>query len=155
MRKLLTLIAIILGLVARAAIALDIKGIALGQEWNPDVIEKAFNDHERAHMMCTVHRCQGVAFVGSCLMTTADVYHEAGAHPTVTGVMMTFSPDCFESLLPLLLKKYGTPTTTRNVEKQNTYAKVADKIIIWTRGKQILEVEKYETFANAKLHLRR
>lgn len=137
---------------------LDIKGVQMDQPWDPDAIKGAFMVTDMAEFftcgdtaglmyckgMTRLVDCDGDAFINSTVNAT----------PTVEFIGVTFSPDCFDGLIPSLLKKYGRPSKVTSAVLQNMYGvKVIDRRLIWNKDGRHVEARKYEDMTSSQLTL--
>jgi hypothetical protein len=135
-------------LMSEGAVALDIKGVRLGQEWDSVALKKAFEDHQGATVACFdtgSNGCRGLTYLGQCpaslQLDRAEVWTPSHGYQ-VSRIALTFDyPKCVEALVPQLVSKYGKPDSDREAIVQKAFGeKATNRTLIWERAGQTLSI---------------
>jgi hypothetical protein len=133
------------------AYCMDLKGIALGSDFDPKVVSKAFDDLSSTgldhNFKCFAEECLGSTAIADCLTATVTIKAEAGK---VHNISIVFPPNYFPTVIQSLVKKFGKPTETTGLMMQNAFGmKVKSNTFVWKKGAETLDAFQYVDLNNS------
>jgi hypothetical protein len=139
-------------LMSFSANALDLKGMKIGDAFDPAKIKEAFGDPA---IFCVKNQfCNGMTVVGPTNMRYSVSCNVNGKIKLVNSITLSFDPPYFDLVAPLFIAKFGTPSKDAIEQVQNAYgAQYSDRSVNWVDGAVILYMSKYADAKTAMIGL--
>jgi hypothetical protein len=107
------------------ALALDFKGIAIGDRFDPAAIKQKFPPSARAPagMTCTQTVCRGIVDAG---IATGELSVSADPYGRVDSLSFEFPLNAFDAFAQSLAAKFGKPASSTAMQMQNGFGATFD-----------------------------